>query len=126
MTATHIEPAKITKGLVIFGAIALVVAGVGGWFNRRQFFISYLSAYFFWFGLGIGCAVVAMIHHLTGGRWGYPVKRFLEAAFATLPLMALLFVPVLFGQTNLYPWAMKQRFGAAVLETNYLNKTQFT
>ena len=45
-----------------------------------------------------------MVHHLSGGRWGYPVRRFYEAGIMTIPLMALLFVPVCFGLRDLYLW----------------------
>jgi hypothetical protein len=46
-----------------------------------------------------------MIHHLTAGKWGYPVRRFFEAAVSTLPLLTVFFVPILFGLAQLYPWA---------------------
>src|SRR5882724_6311741 len=70
-----------------------------------QFFISYLFGYLFWLGLALGCLGAAMIHYLTGGRWGDVTRRLLEAGFMTLPLMALLFAPILFGLNHLYPWA---------------------
>ena len=35
-----------------------------------------------------------MIQHLTGGAWGLVARRVLEAATRTLPLMALLFIPI--------------------------------
>src|SRR5438046_3858391 len=45
-----------------------------------------------------------MIHHLTGGYWGYSVRRFLESAVGNLPFLAVLFLPVFFGLPHLYPW----------------------
>ena len=45
-----------------------------------------------------------MIHFLTGGKWGYPLRRFFEAAAGAFPLMLLLFLPIFFGLRNLYPW----------------------
>src|SRR5712671_3173163 len=79
-------------------AFVVGVAGLGfcvlGIFNNpHQFFISYLFGYLFWLGLALGCFSVTMIHHLTGGRWGYPTRRFLEAGMGTLAVMALLFIP---------------------------------
>ena len=86
--------------------IAGLVACVAGWaIDRREFFISYLFAFLFWLGIALGCSGFLMIHHLTAGRWGYPIRRFLEAAISTLPLLAVLFVPILFGLAQLYPWA---------------------
>jgi hypothetical protein len=87
------------------GAIALALSAAGAFSgNARRFFISYLFGYLFWLGLSLGCLAVAMIHHLTGGAWGNVTRRFLEAGFMTLPLMALLFVPIFFGLHELYPW----------------------
>ena len=55
--------------------------------------------------LTLGCFMVTMIHQLTGGRWGYPTRRFLEAGFMNLPLMLLLFIPIVLGLKFIYPWA---------------------
>lgn len=87
------------------GLVALALTAVGFFTNRQQFFFSYLFAFLFWLGLSLGCFVVTMIHELAGGRWGYPTRRFLEAGFMVLPLMAVLCVPVLLGLRELYPWA---------------------
>ncbi len=46
-----------------------------------------------------------MLHHLVGGRWSAMIRRLLETGAMTLPLMAMLFLPLLFGLTTLYPWA---------------------
>jgi hypothetical protein len=90
---------------LVIGVIGLVLCVVGAFTNTPQFFVSYLFGCLFWLGLALGCLGVAMIHHLTGGRWGDVIRRFLEAGFMTLPVMALLFIPVFFGLKHLYPWA---------------------
>jgi hypothetical protein len=59
-------------------------------------------AYFFWLGLGLGCLAWAMIHFLSGGRWSFSIRRLLEAGALTLPLLALLFIPVLLGMEDIY------------------------
>ena len=46
-----------------------------------------------------------MIYHLTGGAWGLLVRRIFEAQMRTLPLVALLFVPIGFGLPYIYAWA---------------------
>ena len=90
---------------LIAGCLAILVCVAFTVRDARQFFISYLVGFTFWMGLSLGCLGVAMIHHLTGGKWGFVTRRFLEAGFMTLPLMTVLFVPVLFGLRELYPWA---------------------
>src|SRR2546425_3504475 len=46
-----------------------------------------------------------MLHHLVGGRWDVVLRRVLESVTCQLPLMVVLFVPLLFGISELYPWA---------------------
>ncbi len=46
-----------------------------------------------------------MLHHLTGGVWGFTIRRMLEAASRTLPLMLLMALPLAFGLAFNYPWA---------------------
>jgi hypothetical protein len=42
---------------------------------------------------------------LTGGMWGLAIRRLSEAAFMALPVVALLFAPILFGMHDLFPWS---------------------
>jgi hypothetical protein len=87
-------------GLLICAASALISADL-----RVQFFRSYLWAFNYWLGIPLGCLVVLMIQHLTGGAWGLALRRLLEAATRTLPLLAILFVPLAFGLRDIYIWA---------------------
>ncbi len=67
-------------------------------------FHAYLTAYTFWLMLALGCLSILMLHNLAGGYWGAVLRRPLEAASLTIPLMAVLFIPVLIGMPALYPW----------------------
>jgi len=69
-----------------------------------------------------------MIDHLTGGKWGYPARRFFEAAISTLPVLALLFLPILLAGAQLYPWANPQMVSANELlrhKAPYINGSAF-
>jgi hypothetical protein len=66
---------------------------------------AYLYAWLFCLGIALGSMSVVMLHHLTGGAWGYLVRRPAEAAMGTLPLLALLFIPIAIGFHALFPWA---------------------
>jgi hypothetical protein len=98
------------RGLAV-GGLFLVALAAGFALDRDQFFRSYLLAWLFWVGMGVGCLGLAMLNHLTGGLWGVVPRRLHEAAARTLPLMGILFVPVLLGATSLYAWARPE--GAA-------------
>jgi len=106
----------------------LLVSGIGIAFDRHAFFVSYLWSYVFWTGLSLGCLNTAMIHYLTGSHWGQATRRFLEAGFMTLPLMAVGFIPLLFGLHELYPWARPDAVAADKLlqqKSAYENLTGF-
>jgi hypothetical protein len=96
---------RCQRWLFVGAIVALIATGIGAWFQPKQFFFSYLFAVLYWLGLSLGCFTLTMLHYLTGGRWGYPTRRFFEAGLMVLPLMLLLFVPIYFGLRQLYPWA---------------------
>jgi len=103
----------IQTAALIAGGAGVALCIVGALADSRQFFISYLFGYLFWLGLALGCLVLLMLHHLTGGRWGFPLRRIFEAAIMTLPLMALLFAPLFFGLRDLYAWARPEAVAAS-------------
>lgn len=96
--------ARISRISLIIGVLGLAACAGGGLLDRTQFFRSWLVAFFFWLGLPLGCLVILMIHHLAGGRWGFAIRRLLEAGTQTLPLLMLFVVPLLFGLQRLYIW----------------------
>ena len=49
-----------------------------------------------------------MIQHITGGAWGVAIRRLLESGTRTLPVLALLFVPIALGVGHLYEWAQPE------------------
>lgn len=127
-TPAHGRLAALQNYSLIAGIAGAVLCGAGAWSDSRQFFISYLVAWLFWLGLALGCLGFLMIHHLTGGRWGFPLRRSYEAAAMTLPLMALLFVPVCLGLHSLYAWTDPSAIAAnPVLQhrSGYMNTTAF-
>jgi hypothetical protein len=119
---------RLQRRSLIVGVAGLALCLVAAPGNPQQFFQSYLQAYLFWIGISLGCLAIVMTHHLVGGTWGVPVRRLLEAGSRTLPLMAVLFVPVLVGMRSLYVWARPQEVAASPLlqqKTLYLNVPSF-
>lgn len=88
-------------GLVFsLGAIALA-------FTRpEEFYRGYLLGYMDWLGVTLGSMAIVMIRHLTGGGWGTVIRRVLGATMRTLPIMAILFIPIIIAvlQHQMYPW----------------------
>lgn len=99
---------KLSRWIVLgggFGLVLLAISILGGVFNPAQFFSSYLFGYLFWIGISLGCLAFLMTQYLTGGAWGVMARRVFEAASRTLPMLAVLFIPIAFGIPHLYPWA---------------------
>jgi hypothetical protein len=86
---------------VVFAAISVAIA----YFQPQQFFRAYLLALMAWLGVTLGSMAILMVRHLTGGGWGVVIRRVMGAAMRCIPLMTLLFIPLLFGLHYLYPWA---------------------
>ena len=93
------------KKALICGLVASAFAILGLYFDREQFFRSYLLAFVYWVSLSLGSLLLLMVHHLVGGRWGFALRRLLEGGTRTLLLMFVLGIPVLLGIHELYEWS---------------------
>jgi hypothetical protein len=96
---------RFTLTALAIGALGVGAAVVGGIGDAGTFFRAYLTGYTFWLSLALGSLTLALLQFLTGGIWGLVTRRVFESAAATLPLMAVLFVPVLLGIPSLYTWS---------------------
>lgn len=112
---------------LVVGVLGLALAALGAFLNAQQFFQSYLYAYLFWCGVTLGSLALLLLQFLSGGRWGLLIRRTLEAGALTLPLMALLFVPFLFGLPLLYGWARPEAAANEIYQAKalYLNQPAF-
>ena len=91
-----------TRALTV-GIIALVVAIFGALRTPSAFYQSYLMSFLLVLGLTLGSLGLLMLQHLTAGHWGIIIRRSLESATRTLPLLVILFLPIaLFGMKYLY------------------------
>jgi hypothetical protein len=100
---TEARPAQ--RWSLLIGGAGLGACVAGAFFNPDQFFHSYLLAFMTWLAVALGSLPLLMLHHLTGGVWGFVIRRTLEAFSRTLPLLVLLFVPLAFGLSYNYEWA---------------------
>lgn len=94
--------AQIQRRSLIVGVVALAFWGVGAFIRPHQIFQSYLIGFLFWSGIALGSLALIMLQYLTGGEWGVVIRRPLEAATRTLPVLVLLFLPVAYGMPRMY------------------------
>src|SRR3954447_20676819 len=115
MTAPALDfgiPAELAREMRQWRSRAMIAGGVGAvllflglFFDPFQFYHSYLWSYVFCVGLALGSMAWLMLQYLSGGAWGVVIRRPAEAAARTLPLLALMFLPILIGIPNLYEWS---------------------
>jgi len=115
---------RIQKRAFAVGGVGLVILAAAALVDPHQFFRSYLLGFVFCMGLPLGSLAILMLHHLAGGTWGYAIRRLLEAASRTVPLVLLFFLPILLGAHELYEWTHAEVVAADPILTQksaYLN-----
>jgi hypothetical protein len=95
---------RTTAVATAVGGIGLLLIAIGIVFDARQTAFSYLAAYVAILGVALGALILLMIEHLIAASWFTAVRRPAEATIATLPALALLFVPIALTLRWLYPW----------------------
>ena len=126
-TTTYTPPVADIDGprsrALIAGAVGLVLCALGFVFDRDHLFRSWLIAHQLFLGIALGSLALLMVQHLSGGAWGV-FRRIFEASSRTLPLLALLFIPILLGMGSLFTWTHADHVQAdAILQAKapYLN-----
>lgn len=87
----------------LLGGVACAILGAE---NPKQFFFSWLVSFLFFLSLALGGLFFVLIQYASQGGWGVVLRRIGETVFATLPVMAALFVPVWLGLHDLYSWTV--------------------
>ncbi|HLZ93046.1 MAG TPA: hypothetical protein VKQ28_15150 [Candidatus Acidoferrum sp.] len=120
---------RFRQRALLAAVIGLVICVIGVVKSPGRFFPSYLLAFMFVLGLSLGSLGLLMLQHLTGGNWGIIIRRPLESATRVLALVAVLFVPILFGMKYLYAaWLNAPPSGEGALsefQRSYLTQNGF-
>jgi len=115
---------RLQQRALIIGAVALLASLVGAATNVDQFFRSWLIGALFVLSLALGSLALLMLQHLSGGQWGMVGRRVFEASTRTLPIVALLFIPIIVGLPRIFEWARPEAVQASEVirsKTPYLN-----
>lgn len=96
----------------VVGALGLVSAIVLGFFHHegfRRFHFAYLTAYSFFLSIALGALAFVLLQHISRAGWSVSVRRVAETLAATLPVLAVLSLPLLVSVLQddgaLYRWA---------------------
>ncbi len=93
------------RNMLLFAAlISVALCAFGYYQDPTRFFRSYMVAFAFTAVIGLGCFFFVMVQFLSGSAWSVTVRRVMENIMVTLPVGALLFIPVAFGLKSIYSW----------------------
>jgi len=103
----QLESARWSTGrnVLVLAALISIVACIAGYIqDPDRFFRSYLVAFTYTCAIGLGAFFFVMVQFLSGSAWSVTMRRIMENIMITLPVGALLFVPLAFGLNHVYPW----------------------
>ena len=122
---------------LMLGSFAVGIAGLsltllGGLASPRPALLAYLIAFVYWLGLAVGTTTLVLANHAAGARWNVTVRRLGESIGATVPIFALLFIPLVLGARHIWFWVApempvsKEMLALLAHKRIYLNMTAFT
>lgn len=120
---TGVDPKLVYSGNKLL-AVALPLAAFG-WVgllfgfqaDPKGTYFGYLTAFAFVTSIALGALVLLMSTYLLGASWNVVLRRLNEVLVSVLPILAVLFIPLLFGLSKLYVWVDPiASFGGAELE----------
>jgi hypothetical protein len=100
-------------GWVAFAILGVINIGFAHDDAPRDFFMSYLVGFVFWSSLPFGSLALLFLGIVTTASWSVVLRRILQASVRTMPLLALLFIPVVVslfyagGTQSPYWWSNK-------------------
>ncbi len=93
------------RNTLFLAALISVIACIAGYItDPERFFRSYTVAFAFTSAIGLGAFFFVMAMYLAGNAAGVTVRRIMENIMVTLPVGAILFLPLVFGLKYVYPW----------------------
>lgn len=121
----HSDLQSKSRFALIVGLVAAAIGAAGLFISGPAlFFQGYLLGFLFWLGISLGLLVLLLLHYTIGTHWGLTIRRIAEAGAGSTWLMAILFIPLLFGLPYLYPWVRSEEVAASAMlqsKTFYLN-----
>ena len=105
MADAALRLSRLQWAILIVALIGIALSIAGALTDLPALARAWLVALVTWIAFPLGCLALLLAWHLTGGRWGLALGGALEAVARTLPLLALLFLPLLFELQAVYPWA---------------------
>jgi hypothetical protein len=112
----------------VLGLVGLVGSFALSSGHTAQLYFSWLVAYLYFLSIALGALFFVLVLFVCHAGWAVALRRVVENVMATLPIFALLFLPIWIGRHELYSWTdVAEVAKNPVLKgkSGYLNETFF-
>ena len=89
---------------LVLGGLGTIGMIIGFITDPTQAAFSYLTAWVYAVSIALGALIFLMIAHATQGKWFIVFRRFGEMIVASLPILALAFIPIALELGRIYVW----------------------
>jgi hypothetical protein len=123
---------KIPVTAIVLGIVCLVAAlglALGNKEKVEALQWSFHTSYIYFLSMALGSLFFVLVQFATRAGWSVVVRRFAENYAATLPVFAVLFIPMLFGFHSLFHhWTSEEAKSDVAIQAKaaYLNEQFFT
>jgi len=110
-------PSSISKIGMTLLAVGIILGVASFFVDHSRAVYNYLIAFTFMISIGVGALFLIALEYIVGADWSVPIRRVVEFFAATIPLLALLVIPLLFNIGELFHWSHSE----AIAEDEILN-----
>lgn len=89
---------------IFFLGLILILVSVLIGYKHQEFYFSYLTSYFFWLSIALGGIFFTLVHYAFSAVWSVSIRRIMENTIIVIPIMTILFIPILIGMESLFSW----------------------
>jgi hypothetical protein len=110
-------PSSISKIGMTLLAVGVILGVAAFFIDHSRAVYNYLVAFTFMISIGVGALFLIALEYIVGADWSVPIRRVVEFFAATIPLLAILVIPLLLNVGELFHWSHPE----AVAEDKILN-----
>lgn len=98
-------PASLSKIGMVLLTLGLILGVAAFFVDHSRAVFNYLIAFTFMISIGVGALFLIALEYIVGADWSVPIRRVVEFFAATIPLLALLVIPLLLNMGELFHWS---------------------
>src|SRR4030066_231696 len=98
-------PSSISKIGMTLLVVGVILGAAAFFVDHSRAVYNYLIAFTFMISIGVGALFLIALEYIVGADWSVPIRRVVEFFAATIPLLAILVIPLLFNVHELFHWS---------------------